>query len=180
MTMQAQRIARYASLALAAPGCMAAGALRLRQHRLAPAIALGPALYAVYTYSAVIIGAAGFRLLHPRARRNRHRSAPSQPGSDETSVCARWFWHLSDGAGGGNGRRHLAPPPALRTTLRHPSAGGACMMVVHHTTGASLSDGLTVPHATHMINDTGRNLTAGNHSTAPGRGGVMHEARGRI
>ncbi len=45
-----------ASLTLVAPGCMAAGALWLRQHRLAPAIALGTALYAVYTYSTVIVG----------------------------------------------------------------------------------------------------------------------------
>lgn len=44
------------SLAVAAPAAIAAGALWLRGHRLAPALALGPALYAAYTYTTAIIG----------------------------------------------------------------------------------------------------------------------------
>ncbi len=44
------------SLLLAAPIAVAAGALWLRGHRLAPALALGPALYAVYTYVQLILG----------------------------------------------------------------------------------------------------------------------------
>ena len=44
------------SLAVVAPAASAAGVLWLRGHRLAPALALGPALYAVYTYTTAVIG----------------------------------------------------------------------------------------------------------------------------
>lgn len=44
------------SLAIVAPAAMAAGALWLRGHRAAPVLALGPALYAVYTYTTVVVG----------------------------------------------------------------------------------------------------------------------------
>jgi len=44
------------SLAVVAPATIAAGVLWLRGHRLAPALAAGPALYAVYTYTTVILG----------------------------------------------------------------------------------------------------------------------------
>jgi hypothetical protein len=44
------------SLGLVAPVAMVAGVLWLRDHRLAPALALAPALYAVYTYTSVILG----------------------------------------------------------------------------------------------------------------------------
>lgn len=44
------------SLAVVAPMAIAAGALYLREHRLAPALALGPALYAAYTYTTAILG----------------------------------------------------------------------------------------------------------------------------
>lgn len=44
------------SLAVVAPTAIAAGILWLRVHRLAPALALGPALYAVYTYTSVVLG----------------------------------------------------------------------------------------------------------------------------
>ena len=44
------------SLAILAPAAIAAGVLWLRDHRLAPALALGPAMYAVYTYTTVIVG----------------------------------------------------------------------------------------------------------------------------
>ena len=44
------------SLAVVAPVAVAAGVLWLRDHRLAPALALGPALYAVYTYTTAAIG----------------------------------------------------------------------------------------------------------------------------
>ena len=44
------------SLAIVAPMAMTAGALYLRDHRLAPALALGPALYAAYTYTTAILG----------------------------------------------------------------------------------------------------------------------------
>ncbi|CAA9549189.1 MAG: hypothetical protein AVDCRST_MAG70-776 [uncultured Thermomicrobiales bacterium] len=44
------------SLGVVAPAAIAAGVLWLRGHRLAPALALGPALYAVYTYTTVVIG----------------------------------------------------------------------------------------------------------------------------
>jgi hypothetical protein len=44
------------SLAVVAPVAIAAGLLWLRGHRLAPALALGPALYAVYTYTTAVIG----------------------------------------------------------------------------------------------------------------------------
>ena len=44
------------SLLLAAPVAVAAGVLWLRGHRLAPPLALGPALYAVYTYVQLIVG----------------------------------------------------------------------------------------------------------------------------
>lgn len=44
------------SLAVVAPAAIAAGVLWLRGHRLAPALALGPAMYAVYTYTTVIVG----------------------------------------------------------------------------------------------------------------------------
>lgn len=39
-----------------APALVGAGALWLRDHRLAPALALGPALYAVYTYTTAVLG----------------------------------------------------------------------------------------------------------------------------
>lgn len=42
------------SLGLVAPVAIAAGVLWLRDHRLAPALALAPALYAVYTYASVV------------------------------------------------------------------------------------------------------------------------------
>ncbi|HEY7031536.1 MAG TPA: hypothetical protein VH482_09430 [Thermomicrobiales bacterium] len=44
------------SLAVVAPTAIAAGVLWLRGHRLAPALALGPSLYAVYTYTTAVIG----------------------------------------------------------------------------------------------------------------------------
>lgn len=44
------------SLAVVAPAAIAAGVLWLCGHRLAPALALGPALYAVYTYTTVVLG----------------------------------------------------------------------------------------------------------------------------
>ena len=44
------------SLGVVAPAAVAAGVLWLRGHRLAPALALGPSLYAVYTYTTAIIG----------------------------------------------------------------------------------------------------------------------------
>ena len=44
------------SLTLVAPVSIAAGILWLRRHRLAPALALAPALYAVYTYTTVVVG----------------------------------------------------------------------------------------------------------------------------
>jgi hypothetical protein len=44
------------SLGVVAPAAIAAGALWLRDHRLAPALALGPSLYAVYTYTTAVAG----------------------------------------------------------------------------------------------------------------------------
>jgi len=44
------------SLAVVAPVAITAGVLWLRGHRLAAPLALGPAIYAVYTYTTVIIG----------------------------------------------------------------------------------------------------------------------------
>jgi hypothetical protein len=44
------------SLAVVAPASVAAGVLWLRGHGFAPALALGPALYAVYTYTTVVGG----------------------------------------------------------------------------------------------------------------------------
>lgn len=44
------------SLGLAAPVAAAAGVLWWRGHRLAPVLALAPALYAVYTYTSVVLG----------------------------------------------------------------------------------------------------------------------------
>jgi hypothetical protein len=44
------------SLGLVAPTLIAAGVLWVRRHRLAPAVALGPALYAVYTYTTAVLG----------------------------------------------------------------------------------------------------------------------------
>lgn len=44
------------SLGVVAPAAVAAGVLWLRGHRLAPALALGPALYAVYTYTTAVLG----------------------------------------------------------------------------------------------------------------------------
>jgi hypothetical protein len=44
------------SLAVVAPAAVAAGMLWLRDSRLSPALALGPALYAVYTYTTAIVG----------------------------------------------------------------------------------------------------------------------------
>ena len=44
------------SLTVVAPAAIAAGVLWLRGHRLAPPIALGPALYAVYTYTTAVVG----------------------------------------------------------------------------------------------------------------------------
>lgn len=44
------------SLAVVAPVAIVAGALWLGGHRLAPALALGSALYAVYTYTTAVIG----------------------------------------------------------------------------------------------------------------------------
>ena len=44
------------SLTFVAPVSVAAGILWLRGHRLAPVLALAPALYAVYTYTTVVIG----------------------------------------------------------------------------------------------------------------------------
>ena len=44
------------SLTLVAPVAVTAGVLWLKGHRLAPALALAPALYAVYTYASVVLG----------------------------------------------------------------------------------------------------------------------------
>jgi hypothetical protein len=44
------------SLALGAPVAIVAGVLWLRDHRLAPALSLAPALYTVYTYTSVVLG----------------------------------------------------------------------------------------------------------------------------
>lgn len=44
------------SLLVVAPLAIVAGVLWLRGHRLAPALSLGPALYAVYTYTSVVVG----------------------------------------------------------------------------------------------------------------------------
>jgi len=44
------------SLAIVAPAALASGVLWLHGHRLAPALALGPAMYAVYTHTTVIVG----------------------------------------------------------------------------------------------------------------------------
>jgi hypothetical protein len=44
------------SLGVVAPAAITAGALWLRGHRLAPALAIGPALYAVYTYTTAVLG----------------------------------------------------------------------------------------------------------------------------
>jgi hypothetical protein len=44
------------SLFVVAPLAIVAGVLWLRRHRLAPALTLGPALYAIYTYLTVVVG----------------------------------------------------------------------------------------------------------------------------
>ncbi len=44
------------SLAVVAPLAITAGVLWLRGHRLAPPLALGPALYSVYTYTTAVLG----------------------------------------------------------------------------------------------------------------------------
>lgn len=44
------------SLVVVAPAAIAAAVLLLRGHRLAPALALGPALYAAYTYTTAVLG----------------------------------------------------------------------------------------------------------------------------
>ncbi len=44
------------SLAIVAPVAITAGVLWLRGHRLAPPLALGPAIYAVYTYTTAVLG----------------------------------------------------------------------------------------------------------------------------
>ncbi len=44
------------SLAIVAPVAITAGVLWLRGHRLAAPLALGPAIYAVYTYTTVVLG----------------------------------------------------------------------------------------------------------------------------
>ena len=44
------------SLGVVAPALAGAGVLWLRGHRLAPSLALGPALYAVYTYTTAVLG----------------------------------------------------------------------------------------------------------------------------
>ena len=45
-----------ASLALAAPASVAAGVLWWRRHRLAPALALAPSLYALYYAVSLVVG----------------------------------------------------------------------------------------------------------------------------
>ncbi|MEJ7838992.1 MAG: hypothetical protein WKF81_09260, partial [Thermomicrobiales bacterium] len=45
-----------ASIALVAPVAIAAGVLWIRGHRLAAPLTMGPALYAIYTYTTVIFG----------------------------------------------------------------------------------------------------------------------------
>ncbi|GAA0710957.1 hypothetical protein Drose_24960 [Dactylosporangium roseum] len=45
-----------AALLLVAPACFAVGALALRGHRAAPALALAPAVFATYTYAQLIAG----------------------------------------------------------------------------------------------------------------------------
>ncbi len=44
------------SLTVVAPALIGAGVLWLRGYRLAPAVAIGPALYAAYTYTTVVVG----------------------------------------------------------------------------------------------------------------------------
>jgi hypothetical protein len=46
----------FVSLVVAAPVAIPAGVLWLQGHRLAPALAIGPAMYAVYTYVQFILG----------------------------------------------------------------------------------------------------------------------------
>lgn len=59
------------SLGLVAPVAIAAGVLWLRDHRLAPALALAPALYAVCTYASVV-----FAQEYTRFDRNAERFFP--------------------------------------------------------------------------------------------------------
>jgi hypothetical protein len=51
-----------AALFLVAPACLAVGMLALREHPSAPALALAPALFAVYTYTQLIVGEEYLRL----------------------------------------------------------------------------------------------------------------------
>lgn len=44
------------SLGIVAPTMIASGVLWLREHRLAPVLAIGPALYTVYTYVTAVVG----------------------------------------------------------------------------------------------------------------------------
>lgn len=95
------------ALLLIAPMAMAAGILFLRRHRLAPVLAIAPALYAVYTYPQFIIGPDYLRY----------------PGNNEHFVplyiglvmlgwgLALWSWRLMKGA-------HLpSPSRALRRSV---------------------------------------------------------------
>jgi hypothetical protein len=45
-----------AALVLTGPACLAIGVLALRGHRAAPVLALGPAVFGMYTYSQILLG----------------------------------------------------------------------------------------------------------------------------
>ena len=51
-----------AALLIVAPVCLAVGVLALRGHPAAPALALGPSLFTVYTYTQLIVGEEYLRL----------------------------------------------------------------------------------------------------------------------
>jgi hypothetical protein len=81
------------SLALAAPALTSAGVMWIRGHRLAPAVAIGPALYSVYTYLTVV-GGQGYG----RYPGNVEKFAPLYAGliAGSATVAAFAWRHLSE------------------------------------------------------------------------------------
>ena len=110
------------SLGVVAPLSIAAGVLWRRDHPLAPALALAPALYAVYTYTSVIAGQE-----YGRYDGNVERFFPLYAGlvAGGVAVAAAWSRLCTRGT--------TVPPAPLRRTVSGILLAGSALIALAWT-----------------------------------------------
>jgi hypothetical protein len=103
-----------AALLLIAPVCLVVGVLALRGHPAAPALALGPSLFTVYTYTQLIVGEEYLRL----------------PGNSERFFPLLYTGFLIGGGVAVTAWRHLDPAGLTVPPYRMRRAAAAVMFAV--------------------------------------------------